>query len=317
MFSIGLVGIYVIFFLGSCSPTHCRLVVALGGTISIILSFFAGFGLLYYFGFEASTFHSWLPFLMMSIGVEHMFVICNAVDQTDLKNQAFLRIHEALSHAGPSITISSLATTIAFVIAATVSSLEALRSFCFFAAVCVAINYITSMTFFLAFVVWDTRRVAARKKECFGACGCAETSRLFCKGKLASQKQREYSGNVKFQIADISVLNKAALAPEVDTARRAILKNSKVERCCGIYLAPILLSNFCRVVCLLIYMVLIGGAIYYAMMIEVFFDKKFLISETSEINFWVEKNEAYFKSGGLPTQTFVEGPDLDFSDLVV
>jgi hypothetical protein len=50
-----------------------------------------------------------------------------------------------------------------------ISSLAALRSFCLFAAVCVMMLYLSNMSFFLAFVVWDTRRVQDRKKECFGA----------------------------------------------------------------------------------------------------------------------------------------------------
>ena len=94
----------------------------------------------------------------MSIGVEHFFNICTAVDQSTLNNTAYIRIHEGLSHAGPSITITSLTTIIAFA-CGMFSSLEALRSFCLFACVCVTMLYFTNMTFFLAVVVWDTRRV--------------------------------------------------------------------------------------------------------------------------------------------------------------
>ena len=74
------VSLYIILFLGSFTPIHCRCLVALGGIFSVALSFFAGFGLLYYCGHHTSSFHSWLPFLLMCIGVEHMFVICNAID---------------------------------------------------------------------------------------------------------------------------------------------------------------------------------------------------------------------------------------------
>ena len=42
--------LYLIIFLGSFSPLHCRLVVALSGILSVVLSFFSGFGLLYYCG---------------------------------------------------------------------------------------------------------------------------------------------------------------------------------------------------------------------------------------------------------------------------
>ena len=75
-----MVGIYISMFLGSFSPIHCRCIVALASVVSMTLSFFASFGLLYYCGFHTSTFHSWLPFLVLSIGVEHCFVMCGAVD---------------------------------------------------------------------------------------------------------------------------------------------------------------------------------------------------------------------------------------------
>ena len=152
------VGFYIIIFMGSCTPIHCRVIVALGGIVSVILSFFAGFGLLYYCGLHTSTFHAWLPFLLMCIGVEHMFVICNAIDQTDLTHSAYQRIHEALSHAGPAITITSLTTCIAFAFGM-ISSLQAIRSFCLFATVCIAMLYFSNFTIFLAVVVWDTNRV--------------------------------------------------------------------------------------------------------------------------------------------------------------
>jgi len=79
--AIGAVFIYCVFFLGAFSPIHCRCMVAFGGAISTILAFTSGFGLLCFLGYSYSTFHSWLPFLLMCIGVEHFFVICHAVDQ--------------------------------------------------------------------------------------------------------------------------------------------------------------------------------------------------------------------------------------------
>ena len=79
--AISAVFLYCVLFLGSFSPIHCRCMVAFGGVITVVLAFTSGFGLLCFAGFSYSTFHSWLPFLLMCIGVEHFFVICHAVDQ--------------------------------------------------------------------------------------------------------------------------------------------------------------------------------------------------------------------------------------------
>lgn len=127
----------------------------------------------------------------MSIGVEHMFVICNAIDQTSLARSANLRVHQALSHAGPAITTTSATTAFAFAFGM-LSSLDALRSFCLFATVNTMMLWASNMTLFLAVVVWDTRRVGQRRKECFGACFCELDSLFCCAGRLASKRQKEF-----------------------------------------------------------------------------------------------------------------------------
>ena len=165
--------------------------VALGGVVSVTLAFTAGFGLLCMFGNHYSTFHSWLPFLLMCIGVEHFFVICHAIDEQDLFHSSYTRVHAAISKAGPDITITSFATSFAFAFGM-FSSLEALRSFCLFATVCNLMLWLASMTIFLAFVVSDTKRVQDKKKECAGAFFCSNDSIMCCKGKLMSRRQREY-----------------------------------------------------------------------------------------------------------------------------
>ena len=48
------VSLYIVLFMGSFSPIHCRCLVALAGISAVILSFFSGFGLLYYCGLHTS-----------------------------------------------------------------------------------------------------------------------------------------------------------------------------------------------------------------------------------------------------------------------
>jgi predicted RND superfamily exporter protein len=65
-------------------------------------------------GHKFSNIHSLLPFLLLGIGVDDMFVVCNAVDQTDINDSAVKRMRVAMSHAGPSITITSFTNAVAF-----------------------------------------------------------------------------------------------------------------------------------------------------------------------------------------------------------
>jgi len=88
---------------------------------------------------------------------------------------------EGMKHAGSSITITSFTNAIAFFLGCT-SSLEALSSFCFFAGLGVLMLYLTSISVFSAFMVWDIRRQMNRKGDCCGACMCSEDTILCCKG---------------------------------------------------------------------------------------------------------------------------------------
>lgn len=45
----------------------------------------AGMGLSFYLGQRVTGVHNILPFLLIGIGVDDMFVIVNAVDQTDMR----------------------------------------------------------------------------------------------------------------------------------------------------------------------------------------------------------------------------------------
>lgn len=86
--AIMLVAVYTILVLGAFSPIHCRLVTALMGLLCVGLSYASGFGLCFLLGGETAGVHNLMPFLLIGIGVDDMFVICNAVDQTDLKASA-------------------------------------------------------------------------------------------------------------------------------------------------------------------------------------------------------------------------------------
>jgi Niemann-Pick C1 protein len=81
--SMGLVVAYCIFFMGSFSPVHFRSVAACVTLLCIILSYCASVGILSYFGQKMSGIHSLLPFLLIGIGVDDMFVLSSCIDNTN------------------------------------------------------------------------------------------------------------------------------------------------------------------------------------------------------------------------------------------
>ena len=78
--SVLLISIYSILILGNCSPIHFRAASSGMGILCVILSTIAGYGLFAAFGLEATKIHNILPFMVLGIGVDDMFVIVNTID---------------------------------------------------------------------------------------------------------------------------------------------------------------------------------------------------------------------------------------------
>ena len=104
-----------------------------------------------------SNIHQLLPFLLIGIGVDDMFVIASAIDQTDAHQTVERRMSDGLRQSGSSVTITSLTNAIAFFIGVD-SSINALSSFCLFAGVGVIFLYLSSLTIFSAFMAYDINR---------------------------------------------------------------------------------------------------------------------------------------------------------------
>ena len=143
-------------------------------------------------GGETAGVHNLMPFLLIGIGVDDMFVIANAVDQVPFSKSPNERLIMAMRHAGPSITITSFTNALAFLFGST-TSLIALKSFCQFAAVSIIMLYVTVVLIFTPAMAWDTRRINAKRGDCCGLCCCAEDTWICCFGYFLSDKQKAFS----------------------------------------------------------------------------------------------------------------------------
>ena len=98
-----------------------------------------------------------------------------------------------MSHAGPSITITSATNMLAFYFGSS-TAIPALSDFCVFAGFCVLSLYLIVLTYFLCFVAWDLKRVSKNNRECCGLCCCKEDTICCCRGYFLSPKQKRWSG---------------------------------------------------------------------------------------------------------------------------
>jgi len=118
---------------------------------------------------------------MMGLGVDDMFVVCNALDQVSLNLTPKERLMKALRHSGPSITVTSLTDALAFLSGVT-SNIPAIQAFCVYCSLTVFLLYLSVLTIFLAYLYWDSVRVYEKRRE-FGGCifRCKDNSRFFCR----------------------------------------------------------------------------------------------------------------------------------------
>ena len=78
--AITLIFLYSNLVLGSCSPVHFRAASASVGVFCVGVSVISGYGLASLFGYKLSQAHNILPFLLLGLGVDDMFVIVNCID---------------------------------------------------------------------------------------------------------------------------------------------------------------------------------------------------------------------------------------------
>ena len=78
--SIGLVSVYCIIFMGSFSPIHFRSAAGGIALLCVGLSYGSSAGLAYLVGAKSAGIHNLLPFMLIGIGVDDMFVISSAID---------------------------------------------------------------------------------------------------------------------------------------------------------------------------------------------------------------------------------------------
>lgn len=82
--SIGMVLLYTVVMIGSCSPIHLRIGVGFFGLLCAGTAYVFGYSVCGTFGMNTAGIHNLMPFLLIGIGVDDMFVMCNALDQTDM-----------------------------------------------------------------------------------------------------------------------------------------------------------------------------------------------------------------------------------------
>jgi len=160
-----IVFIYVNFMLGKFNHVEQRGYLSLLGLGSVGMSLGFSYGFCSLLGLAYGPLHNMIPFLLLGIGIDDMFVTIqcfNNLDSEEQKKSRHERFGLTMKRAGAAITVTSLTDFLAFAIGGT-TVLPALRSFCIFCAVGLIVVYILQATWFVAWLSIDQRRIEEQR----------------------------------------------------------------------------------------------------------------------------------------------------------
>ena len=176
--------IYIIVVLGEMNWIEQRALLSIAGMVVIGLSLGASLGLGFYLNISFNDMCPVIPFLLLGIGVDDMFVIVQCLDNLDKVEgeSSEERVSKAMKHAGVSILVTSITDAVTFFIGSTSvkylnyivqmkslvvfvlnQSMPILRGFCYFCGLGVIFLFLFASTFFVACLLLDEKRKERQK----------------------------------------------------------------------------------------------------------------------------------------------------------
>ena len=272
-----IVFIYVQIMLGRMNCLEQRSFLALTGFMGVIMGIVVSYGLCSAFHLFFGPMHSVLPFLLLGIGIDDMFVIIQSWDVAEEKRKKSSpkdcpplpeRIGQAISQAGVAITITSITDIIAFGVGGS-TILPALSSFCIYASVGIVATYFFQCTFFVAWMKLDIQRVEAKRNAC---CPC-------------------YTHGTEYQVNSCSRSN---------FIQRGFEQYGRM-----LALKPV------KVLVLLLTSILLAFGITGLVFLRQEFDPTWFLPSDTYLARWFRANKLYFPFGGDRVTVWIASSDTD------
>jgi Niemann-Pick C1 protein len=133
---------YIMFSLGKWGDKarYSKIHVGLVGTFNVVLSTVIAFGMCCAMGIMLTPISQIVPFLLLGIGIDDMFVIVRALELVpESAGSVPTRMKIAMRDCGGSITVTSVTDAIAFCVGATIR-FPAMRAFCLHCAVGIVVS---------------------------------------------------------------------------------------------------------------------------------------------------------------------------------
>lgn len=152
-----------IFFRRHAVESRCLL--GLGAVTTILCSILSGYGLMFICGVPLTNLTTLTPFVVFGVGLDDTFVLTGAFARTKPNKAMEDRVRETMKDVGVSISVTTLTTSVAFALGA-ISNIPAVRWLCLYAMVTIVIDFFYQITFFMALLVLDAKRIKENRRDC-------------------------------------------------------------------------------------------------------------------------------------------------------
>ncbi len=136
-----------------------------GSLLSIYLGITAALGFLMFLGVPFVSMVGVLPFLVVSIGIDDVFIILHELNGMVRQNiPAMYMLSGTMARSGPTITMTTLTDLVAFAVSCR-SIFPAIRYFCTYAALTIWSAFLMLVTFFVGCMWFDIKRINAQRRD--------------------------------------------------------------------------------------------------------------------------------------------------------
>ena len=314
--------VYTAFAVSRCSLVRMRV------TLSIAVLATIGLGIGSAYGLSAmcttsSTLTSVLPFLMVGIGVDNLFVLLEFYKDTPRHLSAADRMPLMLSNAALTVSFACTVNTVAFGLGI-LSALPAVSAFCLFAMIAVVFVVLYEITMLSAVLGMDERRMAAHRIDVLCCMRRRELTYREERGKsfLENSSRRGRSGTATPLPYEDDMLPGAAEAKDVvgshsvdddmlsvdfakafpkydDHEERGGTSESTgaVRRCMERFYVPLIATRWWKVFILITFAMLTAIMVYFGTRIQMKFKPEDLLPSDSYALEFIDKNKDYFSKG--------------------
>ncbi|MFH4975532.1 hypothetical protein AB6A40_002241 [Gnathostoma spinigerum] len=130
------------------------------GVLNAGMGIITGIGITNFLGMPFNDIVGVMPFLLVAVGTDNMFLMVAAVRKTNRAYPVHRRIGECMSDAAISILITALTDALSFGVG-TITSIPAVQIFCVYTCVAISVTFFYQITFFCALLSLATEWEAA------------------------------------------------------------------------------------------------------------------------------------------------------------